>query len=300
MRGDHGAGESVTDGLDIEGARHIRIDAGEVKLHAVEAGRGPLVILLHGFPEFWWSWRLQIPALAAAGFHVVAPDLRGYNLSDRPPDVADYAMPHLAADVAGIVRAMGEKRAHVVGHDWGGVVAWGFAMAYPEMLDRLAILNVPHPVSMEKALLSSPRQIAKSWYIFMFQLPRLPERFLRGDDYRNLRRSLRAGRDRKVPESEIQPYVDAARRAEGLRGGIDYYRAAIRSVVTRTQPAPRVIEAPVLVIWGKKDRFLGAELAAPPERWVKNARVEYLTDASHWVQLDEPERVNALLAGFLR
>ena len=290
----------ATDGLEIEGAKHVRLDVGEVKLHAVEAGRGPLVVLLHGFPEFWWSWRLQIPALAAAGFHVVAPDLRGYNLSDRPPNVADYGLEHLAADVAGVIRAMGETKAHVVGHDWGGAVAWAFAMAYPEMLDRLAILNVPHPVRMEGALLSSPRQIAKSWYMFFFQLPRLPERFLRSNDYANLRRSLRSGRGRDVPESEIQPYVDAARRAEGLRGGIDYYRAAIRAVVSRTLPPPRVIDAPVLVIWGQKDTFLGQELAEPPARWVKNARVEYLPNASHWVQLDEPERVNALLAGFLR
>jgi len=135
---------------------------------------------------------------------------------------------------------------------------------------------------------------------FFFQLPRLPERFLRSGDYANLRRSLQAGRGVRVPDEEIQPYVDAARRAEGLRGGIDYYRAAIRGAVTRTLAEPRVIEAPVLVIWGKNDRFLGVELAEPPRRWVKNARVEYLPNASHWVQLDEPERVNALLAGFLR
>jgi epoxide hydrolase 4 len=290
---------SATDGLEIEGARHVMLDVGEVKLHAVEAGRGPLVVLLHGFPEFWWSWRLQIPALAAAGFHVVAPDMRGYNLSDRPPDVADYGLPHLSADVAGVIRAMGEKKAHVVGHDWGAVVAWAFAMEHPAMLDRLAILNVPHPVRMERALFRSPRQIAKSWYIFFFQIPRLPERFLRAGDFANLKRSLRAGRG-PVSDSEIQPYVDAARRAEGLRGGIAYYRAALRGVVTGTLPEPRVIEAPVLVIWGERDKFLGRELAAPPARLVPNARVEYLPGASHWVQLDEPEKVNALLAGFLR
>jgi pimeloyl-ACP methyl ester carboxylesterase len=291
---------SVTDGLEIEGARHIVIDAGEVRLHAVEAGRGPLVVLLHGFPEFWWSWRLQIPALAAAGFHVVAPDLRGYNLSDRPPNVADYTVEHLSADVAGVIRAMGEKKAHVVGHDWGGGVAWAFAMAYPELLDRLAVLNCPHLVTMERALLTSTRQLMKSWYMFFFQIPRLPERFLRANDFANLRRSLRSGRAHAVPESEIQPYVDAARRAEGLRGGLNFYRAAIRGAVTRTLPKPRVIDAPVLVIWGQKDAFLGEELATPPSRWVERARVEYVPNGSHWVQLDEPERVNALLAGFLK
>ncbi len=288
-----------TDGLEIEGAKHVRLDAGEVRLHAVEAGRGPLVVLLHGFPEFWWSWRYQIPALAAAGFHVVAPDMRGYNLSDRPRKVEDYGHAHLAADVAGVIRAMGEKKAHVVGHDWGGGVAWLFAQAYPDMLDRLAVLNCPHPMRMEKALRSSARQLAKSWYMFFFQLPGLPERFLRQGDYENLRRSLRAGRPGPVPESEIEPYVDAARRADGLYGGIHYYRAAMRAAVTGRMPRPEVIERPVLIVWGQKDRFLGEELAEPPRRWVTDVRVEKLPNASHWVQLDEPEKVNALLGGFL-
>src|SRR5271170_4828169 len=154
---------SATDGLEIEGARHVRLDVGEVKLHAVEAGSGPLVVLLHGFPEFWWSWRHQIPALAAAGFHVVAPDLRGYNLSDRPKRVRDYAMPHLTADVAAVIRAMGEEKAHIVGHDWGGVVAYGFAMRYPEMVKRLSILNAPHPEGFRQALYHSAKQWKKSW-----------------------------------------------------------------------------------------------------------------------------------------
>jgi len=289
----------VSDGLEIEGARHIRLDAGEVRLHAVEAGEGPLVVLLHGFPEFWWSWRHQIPALAAAGFHVVAPDLRGYNLSDRPRGIEDYDLMHLTADVAGVIRAMGEKKAHVVGHDWGGGVAYSFAMLYPEMLGRLAILNCPHPVTFQRALLSSPRQIKKSWYIFFFQLPRLPERFLRSGDYKALRQALRAGRPGTVPESEIQPYVDAARRAEGLFGGIHYYRAMARGALLRTMPEPSVIEAPVLVIWGQKDEALGQELAAPPARWVPSVHLERLPRASHWVQNDEPELVNELLSGFL-
>jgi epoxide hydrolase 4 len=290
---------AVSDGPEIEGARHIRLDAGEVKLHAVEAGKGPLVVLLHGFPEFWWSWRHQIPALAAAGFHVVAPDLRGYNLSDRPRNVEDYDLMHLTADVAGVIRAMGEKKAHVVGHDWGGGIAYSFAMLYPEMLGRLAILNCPHPVTFERALSSSLRQLKKSWYIFFFQLPRLPERFLRSHDYRALRQALRAGRPGSVPESEVEPYVDAARRAEGLFGGIHYYRAMLRGALLRTLPEPATIESPVLVIWGQRDEALGEELASPPVRWVPNARVERLPRASHWVQNDEPERVNALLAEFL-
>jgi len=268
-----------------------------VKLHAVEAGRGPLVVLLHGFPEFWWSWRLQIPALAAAGFHVVAPDLRGYNLSDRPPDVADYGLEHLAADVAGVIRAMGETKAHVVGHDWGGLVAWAFAMAYPEMLDRLAILNVPHPVRLERALLSSPRQIAKSWYIFGFQVHVCPN----------------VSYDRTTTPTEAHaPSRARARRPRGrgpaLRGRGPTRRGTPRrhQLLPRRDTWRRQPDAPCPSRHrgarprdlGERDIFLGRELAEPPSRWVKNARVEYLANASHWVQLDEPERVNALLPDF--
>jgi epoxide hydrolase 4 len=288
----------VTDGLEIEGARHLWIDTGEVRLHAVEAGSGPLVVLLHGFPEFWWSWRHQIPALAAAGFHVVAPDLRGYNLSDRPKRVRDYAVPHLTSDVAAVIRAMGEQKAHIVGHDWGGGVAYSFAMRYPEMVERLSILNAPHPEGFRQALYHSAKQRKKSWYIFFFQLPGIPERVLRKDDYKQLRDALRAGRG-KVPDSEIQPYVDAARRADGLWGGLNYYRAMVRGALTMKLPNPTRLEGPLLVIWGQRDEALGEELAAPPEGWVKDVRIERLPNASHWVQNDEPERVNALLASFL-
>jgi pimeloyl-ACP methyl ester carboxylesterase len=290
---------SPSDGLEVPGGKHIRLDTGEVVLHAVEAGSGPLVVLLHGFPEFWWSWRHQIPALAAAGFRVVAPDLRGYNLSDRPVRVADYGLRHLTSDVAGVIRAMGEKKAHVVGHDWGGGIAWEFAMLYPDMLERLAILNAPHPVRLQQALLRSFTQLKKSGYMLYFQLPRLPERFLATDDFKNLRRSLTLGRSGRVPMEEIQPYVDAARRADGLRGGLNYYRAMVRGLFTRAVPKPVRVEAPVLVIWGEKDPFLGRELAEPPSSWVRDARVEFLPNASHSVALDEPERVSALLAQFL-
>jgi pimeloyl-ACP methyl ester carboxylesterase len=171
-------------------------------------------------------------------------------------------------------------------------------MLYPDRVARLAILNAPHPVRMQRALFRSFSQLKKSGYIFYFQLPRLPERFLAGDDFKNLRRSLTLGRSGRVPMEEIQAYVDAARRADGLRGGLHYYRAALRGLFTGGLPKPALIDAPVLVVWGEKDPFLGKELARPPSAWVTNVRVEFLPDASHSVQLDEPERVSALLAQF--
>ena len=290
------------DGNHVAGVSHRRIDVGEVSLHVALAGEGdgPLVVLLHGFPEFWWSWRYQIPALVQAGFRVAVPDLRGYNLSDQPAGVGDYGLAHLTADVDGLIKALGEETAHVVGHDWGGVVAWDFAMRYPARLRRLTILNVPHPQVMVRALLRSPTQIRKSWYIFFFQLPHLPELFVQKDDYGFLRKSLAGGRLVRPAKDELDPYVDAARRADSLRGGMNYYRAMFRGLAPRLKARPPRIDAETLVIWGERDLFLGRELAIPPRKLVPNARVEFLPEASHWVQVDAPSRVNALLVPFLR
>src|SRR5579884_3024966 len=152
--------------------RHASVNG--VRLHYVEAGRGPLVVLLHGFPEFWYSWRHQIPALAAAGFRVLAPDLRGYNESDKPPGVAAYGLERVAGDVAALVRHAGERRAAVVGHDWGGGIAWWLAMHRPDVVGRLAVLNAPHPAAFRREL-RTPGQLLRSWYVFFFQLPALPE-----------------------------------------------------------------------------------------------------------------------------
>ena len=164
--------------------RFVRLD--EVRLHLVEAGEGPLVVLLHGFPEFWYSWRFQIPVLVRAGFRVVAPDMRGYNLSDKPPGVRPYRVERLAADVAQLVERLGESRAAVVGHDWGGLVAWWFAMRHPDRLSRLSILNCPHPEH-QLAMMRSRAQLRRSSYMLFFQLPLLPERSLLADGGARLR-----------------------------------------------------------------------------------------------------------------
>jgi pimeloyl-ACP methyl ester carboxylesterase len=284
---------------DIEGARHLRVDVGEVTLHVVEAGQGgarPLVVLLHGFPEFWWSWRHQIGPLAAAGYRLIVPDLRGFNLSDKPRPVSAYRRKHLEADVAGLIRACDEQKAVVIGHDWGAAVAWSFAEHYPRMVQRLGILNGVHPRQLAKAL-RKPRQLMKSSYMFFFQLPALPEWWLSRRDFRSVRRLLeRQG----MSGEEVQRYVDAARTGENLRGGLHYYRAALRETLTAASGPLRPIEAPTLVIWGEKDPFLGPELATPDPRWVPDARVVMIPDASHWVHHDAAARVNELLLDFLR
>jgi len=291
-----------------DGFFHRRIDAGEVTLHVAEArpadvGSGdvpkdvPLVVFLHGFPEFWWSWRDQLTALAGAGFWAVAPDMRGYNESDKPDGVASYEVEKLAGDVAGLIRALGREKAIVVGHDWGAVVAWAFAMEHPDLLERLAILNVPHPLVMLKNL-RRPTQLRKSWYMFFFQIPGgIPERFIAKNDYGFIRQTFKSdGFDRET----IEHYVDAIRVPKALTSAINYYRAALRRAALGRLPAMNRIAQKVLVIWGDKDKYLGKEMAEPPSKLVPNARVIHIPNATHWVQNDAKEEVNRLLLDFFR
>ncbi len=264
-----------------------------MRLHCAATGprEGPLVVLLHGFPECWVSWRHQLPALAAAGFRAVAPDLRGYGGSDKPRAVSDYRQEKLAADVAALIRALGRDRAHVVGHDWGGHVAWVTAMWHPEQVGKLAILNVPHPHRMSQGL-RTLRQLRKSWYMYLFQLPAVPERLLTPKRLAAIFRDTPA-RKGAYDEADIAANVAALRDPSGP---LNYYRAAARFPAPRWRP----VQAETLIVWGQRDAALGAELAEPDPRWVPCARVERIAEASHWVQADAPERVNQLLLDFLR
>ena len=271
-------------------------EVGDVRLHYVEAGDGPLIVLLHGFPEFWFSWRLQIAPLAAAGFRVVAPDLRGYNLSSRPDGVAAYDTGPLAADIRGLVQERGAESALLVGHDWGGTVAWATAMNHPEVVDRLAILNAAHPRRLQQGL-RTPRQLLRSWYFFYFQLPGTDRR-VRARRWRFFRHFLRDARPAYTPE-DIERYVEAWSQPGAAAAMINYYRAAVRQSPKDAGAQLRPISAPTLVIWGQRDRYLGPKLAEPDRDDVPNLdRVVRLPDASHWVHHDEPERVTQLLIDF--
>jgi pimeloyl-ACP methyl ester carboxylesterase len=285
--------------LDVTGARDGYADLGEVRLHYVEAGEGPLVVLLHGFPEFWFSWRFQIPALAASGFRVVAPDMRGYNLSSRPSGVRAYDTGHLAGDIRDLIRERGAESALLVGHDWGAAVAWATAMNHPEVVSRLAILNVPHPRRLLHAL-RGPRQLFKSWYIFFFQLPWLPEQVVRAGRWRFFRYGFEHdARSRAFTPQDIDRYVEAWSQPGASTATINYYRAVFRQSPKRTEARIRPVRARTLVIWGDRDRYLGAELADPDPVDVPNLeRVVHLPAASHWVHHDEPEQVTQLLLEF--
>jgi pimeloyl-ACP methyl ester carboxylesterase len=297
-----------------DGFLHQRLDVGAVHLHVAEArprsrdgaladgseevpADVPLVVFLHGFPEHWWSWRHQLRAFADAGFWAVAPDLRGFNESDKPQGVESYDARLVADDIAGLIRALGRATAIVVGHDWGGIVAWLFAQRHRAMLSRLAVLNMPHPSLMMRGFLRLT-QLRKSWYVLFFQLPAgIPERAIAKDNWARLRETFATD---GLAKEDIEAHVNAMRRPGAVTAGMSYYRSGVRSMLTGRTPEPERIECPVLVIWGDGDRHLGKEMAAPPARFVPNARVEHIPEASHWVQNAAPERVNALLLAFAR
>lgn len=270
-----------------------------VELGAVQAGPadGPLCVLLHGFPECWYSWRRQIEPLASAGFRVVAPDQRGYNDSDKPPGVGAYGLDELSRDVIGLIDAYGRERAFVAGHDWGAAVCWWTALTRPERLARIAILNVPHPLVMRRTVLGSLRQLRKSWYIGFFQLPVLPERWMLEDDCARLARSLRGtSRPGTFSDADLAVYREAWTQPGALQTMIHWYRAALRHPPAPPQ-SPRVV-VPTQILWGARDRFLGREMAVPSLDLCDQGELRFFEEATHWVHHEEPDRVSRELIRF--
>lgn len=274
--------------------RHDFVELTEVRLHVAEAGprdAEDVVILLHGFPECWISWRPVMARLSAAGVRAVAPDMRGYNLSDKPKGVSAYHVDRLCADVRELAALQGDARVHLVGHDWGAIVAWFAAMAFEDELASLTICNVPHPVHFE-GMIRSPEQLRRSTYIAFFQLPLLPEHLIARNDWDLLRRTLRSGRVRgTLDDATLDEYVRAARRPDALRSMLNYYRALVRTGPFALRRRWRTLNLPVEVVWGERDAYLGKEFAEPPADWVPDARTHFLPEASHWVQMDAPDVV---------
>lgn len=275
---------------------HHDVRVNGVRLHYVEAGEGPLVVLLHGFPEFWWGWRRQIPALVEAGFRVIAPDLRGYHLSEKPEGVESYRMELLVEDVAALIRHAGEARAHLAGHDWGGVVGWYLAMHRPELLDRLVVANAPHPSAFAREV-RKPDQMLKSAYVGFFQLPWLSEAALAAGDHALIERVFRKEpvRPGAFTDEDIRRYREALSLPGALTATLNYYRAAVRHAA----PGVRPIHTPTLLLWGERDPHLVVRLTEGLDEWVRELRVERIPDASHWVLADATERVNRAMVEFL-
>jgi epoxide hydrolase 4 len=269
-------------------------------LHVAETGPadGPLVLLLHGFPEFWYGWRHQIDALAAAGYHVVVPDQRGYNLSDRPTGRAAYDLDLLAKDVLGLAESFGKQTFSIVGHDWGSSVGWWIASRYPGHLDRFAALSAPHPAVWADAMRNIPAQKKKSWYVGAFRLPWLPEFLMRQRNFKALADALRESkRPAACTDADLAKYREAWSQPGALTGMVNWYRALLAKKISLATIGR--ITVPTLIVWGNDDKFGIPELAERSRQLCDNGSVVYL-DASHWPQHDEPERVNELLLRFLK
>jgi pimeloyl-ACP methyl ester carboxylesterase len=289
----------MADTYGMPGMEALRLRADTIELHAVAAGPpdGRLVVLLHGFPEFWYGWRRQIAPLAAAGLRVLVPDQRGYNLSDKPGGVAAYALDTLADDVLGLADALGRGRFAVVGHDWGGVVAWHLAARNPERVERAAVLNGPHPATVRAFMRAHPSQALRSWYAGFFQAPLLPEWTLGAADFAWLRASLdRTSRPGAFSDEDLRRYRAAWARPGALTAMLNWYRAL--PGFAGPSPSGR-IRVPVRVVWGDRDPFLDRGLVEAGLALCDRGEAFHLPEATHWVQHEEPERVNRLLVEFL-
>jgi pimeloyl-ACP methyl ester carboxylesterase len=286
--------------------RELTVLANGLEFFALADGPedAPLVLLLHGFPELSRSWRHQLPALAGAGFRAVAPDLRGYGRTGR---AGPYDLETLAADVAGIVRALGRRSAAIAGHDWGGAVAWAAAHLRPDVVERLAILNCPHPSVFAEELARNPRQLLRSSYMLLFQLPVVPEWLLRRRGAAAVARALVGGSAIRSawPREELERYRAAFLQPGAITAALGYYRAALRGRgLLRRAGRAHPITAPTAIVWGARDRFLGretiaAEKLAPWFAAGNTPRITFVEEAGHFVQNEAPDRVNRALLAWL-
>jgi pimeloyl-ACP methyl ester carboxylesterase len=249
-----------------------------------------MVLFLHGFPARWSTWRGILLSFAQAGYFAVAPDLRGYGESDRPEGVDGYSILRILDDVIAILDAFGRERAFVVGHDIGGGVAWAMAMAHPKRVERLATLNSVHVVGFERQI-RKWSQFSKSWYVFFFLLPWIPEWWLSRQDFRFVQRSLMAD---GLKDDVIRDLLEGIRPPGALHAALHGYRASFRDV-RRKRLVPKKVDLPVLAIWGDRETHLDPELATPPADWVSQVRVEHVPEAGHWVHHEAREKVTALL-----
>lgn len=281
--------------------QHQDITTNGIRLHVVQDGPadGRLLILLHGFPEFWYGWRKQIPYFADAGYRVWAPDQRGYNLSDKPRGIAAYNLDELAADVVGLIDAAGQEKAFLVGHDWGGAAAWWVAAKYPQRVEKLVVMNAPHGAVMSKSLSRDWAQRRRSWYMFFFQLPWLPEFVSRRRNWRFLTGMLLSSSIRGTfSQADLEEYRQAWSQPHAYTAMVNWYRAMMRA--KPTPPPKQPVPVPTLLLWGAQDRFLGRELAQASIKRCSQGQLIFLEDATHWLHHEQPERVNSLIHEFLQ
>ena len=286
--------------------RHGYASVNGIRLHYVEAGSGDkLVILLHGFPEFWYSWRKQLDALSGS-FHVVALDLRGFNLSDKPSRVDDYKIDKIVPDVIGLIDHFGAKQSAIVGHDWGAGVAWAVAMKHPERVSRLVVLQVPIAAVWRANM--SLRQLLRSWYMFFFQIPRLPEWLISRQDYKAIEQTFteKVIRKNSFTTDDIERYKEAARQPGALTGAVNYYRANVLDRLLpekpKSKPNPNQgrVRVPTLFIFAEQDFAIIPATVRGLDKYIDAYYREVrIPDSGHWVQNEAPAEVNAALLEFL-
>jgi pimeloyl-ACP methyl ester carboxylesterase len=276
------------------------IRANGVDLHVGLDGPidGPLLLLLHGFPEMWYCWRNQIAHFAAAGFRVMAPDQRGYNLSEKPRSLDAYLWHELAADVIGLIDAANRDQAILVGHDWGGSVAWYAANQYPSRVQRLVLLNSPHPLVMRRHLRKSFSQKRKSWYMYFFQLPRLPEKLLSMSNWALLRRALiRSSLPGTFQERDLAEYQKAWSQPNAVESMVAWYRAAMSRNTIKLKRER--ISIPTLILWGAQDHFLDLSMAKQSLEWCDRGSLVVFQDSTHWLQEEQAAKVNEQILKFI-
>jgi pimeloyl-ACP methyl ester carboxylesterase len=277
-----------------------------VRLHYVSAGKGPLIIFLHGFPEFWYEWKDQL-AQFGKDYRAVAPDMRGYNLSAKPAGVEQYQMMQLVEDVRALAEHLGYKKFILVGHDWGGGVAWSFAIAHPGYLEKLVIINCPHPAILARELAANPAQQKASQYMLFFRSPQA-EQQLSANNYAGLvdgvlGDGLKTG---VFTEADKQAYIAAWSQPGALTGGLTYYRAANLGppspdapAAPPADPANMLVKVPTLVIWGEKDTALLTGNLDGMDKFVPDLTVKRIPDGSHWVIHEKPALVNGYIRDFI-
>jgi pimeloyl-ACP methyl ester carboxylesterase len=282
---------------------HRYVQLRDVRLHYAETGEdhNELILLLHGFPEFWYSWRHQLEPLGRK-YHVVAPDLRGFNLSDKPRGAANYKMNVLSEDVVGLMDHFGAATATVVGHDWGGAVTWAVARYYPERVARIAVMQTPPPGAWQANM--SLKQLFRSWYMLLFAMPRVPEWIIRRNNFEAIDRTFRDNVEKKqaFSDNDIELYKNAIRQPGAVTGALNYYRANLRALTSagKGKSAIRRIAVPTLFIFGEKDFAVDMKTVRGIDRFVSGPYREVrIPDSGHWVQNEAPNEVNAALIDFL-
>lgn len=274
-------------------------DVNGIRLHTVEEGdaTGKVILFLHGFPEFSYGWRKQLPFFALKGYRAVAVDQRGYNLSSKPNEVTAYHLNHLVKDIKELAEQLSTEKIILVGHDWGGAVAWVFAQRHPEKLQQLIVLNIGHPEAITATLKHSTRQKFKSWYAAFFQIPVLPELLLQAFNFGWLQNTLeKSSIEKTFSEDDFLTYKEAWRQPKALTTMINWYRANKFSLFK----AGGIVTVPTLIIWGAKDAFLIKEQAKLSQKQCTNGKLVMLEDATHWIQHEQPEKVNNLILKFIQ